>query len=70
MINYFNFKEFDRENMLITNDFGAYAFVTKPELRMLLEHSLDASCEKYAELADRGFILPVKWAKFAVDAIF
>ena len=70
MINYFNFKEFDRENMLITNDFGAYAFVTKPELRMLLEHSLDASCEKYAELADRGFILPDKWEKFADDAIF
>ena len=58
MINYFNFKQFTPEHLLITNDFGAYSFVSRPELYALLHNSLEPDSALYGELMENGFILP------------
>lgn len=60
MINHFNFKQFTPKHLLITNDFGAYSFVSKKELKELLQNTMEPSSELYAELFDNGFILPDK----------
>ena len=36
MHNYFNFKPFGKQHILITNDFGCYAFLTKQEFLAFL----------------------------------
>lgn len=36
MLNYFNFERFDKEHVLVTNDFGRYAFLTNTEFESLL----------------------------------
>ena len=39
MLNYFNFERFDKEHVLVTNDFGRYAFLTNSEFEsLLLDH--------------------------------
>lgn len=57
MVNYFNFKQFSPEHLLITNDFGAYSFVTRKEMRQMMSGSLDRDTDLYDELRENGFIL-------------
>ena len=56
MLNHFNFKKFD-DRVLITNDFGKYAFLTPDEFRFLLIEKLDKESALYQELLNRGFII-------------
>lgn len=58
MINYFNFKQFSPEHLLITNDFGAYSFVTRKELQQIMSCTFDPDSDMYEELRENGFILP------------
>ena len=58
MINHFSFKQFSDSHLLLTNDFGAYSFVTRKELKSLLENTLPQDGALYSELCENGFILP------------
>ena len=53
-LNYFNFKE-RKNNYLITNDMGKFAFVTKDEFKKLIKKE-KLSEDTYNELVEKSFI--------------
>lgn len=55
MINYFNFKKFDKD-YLITNDTGKFAFVDKKTFSLLVSDKVTKDNEKYRELEEKLFI--------------
>lgn len=55
MLNYFNFKPFG-DRYLLTNDFGAYAFVTKEDVADLLRGRLDPDSDLSTELERKRFV--------------
>lgn len=55
MINYFNFKPF-KDQVLITNDTGNFAFLSEDEFKCLLSDNINESDPKYQLLKDRFFI--------------
>ena len=56
MINFFNFKKF-KNNILITNDVGHYAILTRDEFSLLVQDKLGEKHIKYDELVNKHFIL-------------
>ena len=56
MINYFNFKKFDDNVNLITNDFGSSLFVDDKTLSDLAEDRVDKSNKYYSALVEKGFV--------------
>lgn len=67
MINYFNFKQFTPKHLLITNDFGAYSFITRKEMQQILNNSLSHDSDLYSELCENGFILSDDMEELARD---
>ena len=57
MINHFNFKMSNGENVLITNDMGRYAFLSKKDFMLLCEDKLDKDSPFYAKLHEDGFVM-------------
>ena len=55
MLNHFNFKEFGHQ-ILLTNDVGAHAFISKEDFKNLLEETLPADSEIYKELENKYFV--------------
>lgn len=55
MLNHFNFKEFGHQ-ILLTNDVGAHAFISKEDFKKLLEETLPADSEIYKELENKYFV--------------
>lgn len=58
MLNYFNFKKYNSDHFLITNDFGCYSFLSQDELHDLVHGTIDQDTALYDELCDNGFVLP------------
>ncbi len=56
MKNHFNFKRLEKENILITNDFGRYAFLKNEEFKAFLLNRVDAESELFKRLK-QGFFL-------------
>lgn len=54
--NFFNFKKWDKESILLTNDFGEWAFVSEPTFQKLLAKQLDPHSAEFTVLQDRGFV--------------
>lgn len=64
-LNYFNFKE-RKDNYLITNDMGKYAFLSKKDFNKLVQkQELDINIKQ--ELIDKGFIYEKNEEIFASD---
>lgn len=64
-LNYFNFKE-RKDNYLITNDMGKYAFLSKKDFNKLVQkQELDTNIKE--ELIDKGFIYEKNEEIFASD---
>lgn len=64
-LNYFNFKE-RKDNYLITNDMGKYAFLSKEDFNKLVQkQELDTNIKQ--ELIDKGFIYEKNEEIFASD---
>ena len=57
MLNYFNFKKYNNGYMLLTNDFGEYAFVKNNDFIKLLKTRNLLDKNKYEEMLDKRFIL-------------
>lgn len=55
MLNYFNFKLF-REKVLITNDFGHYAFLSPGDFSLFSKGHLPPENPQYAPLSDKLFL--------------
>jgi len=53
----FRFRAFPDGQLLLTNDGGAFAWVTEPEMRSLLGGSIEPDSQLYRELEDKGFLL-------------
>lgn len=69
MINHFNFAPFSSGYYLLTNDFGAYSFLTKQDIRALLSNTLDPDSEIYSELRENGFLLPDRAEEIAEETV-
>ncbi len=69
MINHFNFAPFASGYFLLTNDFGAYSFLTKQDIRALLSNTLDPDSEIYSELRENGFLLPDRAEEIAEETV-
>ena len=69
MINHFNFAPFSSGYFLLTNDFGAYSFLTKQDIRALLSNTLDPDSEIYSELRENGFLLPDRAEEIAEETV-
>lgn len=54
-LNYFNFKEKDKDNYLLTNDFGKYIFVNKDDFFKIVKRQ-ELSKELYNKLIENKFI--------------
>ena len=54
--NYFNFKKWDADAVLLTNDFGEWVFVTYDTFQQLLNHTLTAQDTNHQLLSSKGFI--------------
>lgn len=55
-INYFNFKQQEDGDYLLTTDFGTFCSVTSEEFNKLTNKTIECGCLKYKELVDKGFI--------------
>lgn len=55
MLNYFNFRKFD-DRVLITNDFGNYAFLSPEEIENLIHDKIDYHSDLGLELQEKLFI--------------
>ena len=55
MLNYFRFREF-KDDYLITNDLGRYAFITKNELKDLVDGKIDPESPTGKRLMDGMFL--------------
>ena len=53
---YFNFKKWNDQQILLTNDMGRWAFVSLPTFQAMLLHRLDSTDPSYAELLEKGFL--------------
>lgn len=53
---YFNFKKWNDQQILLTNDLGRWAFVSLPTFQAMLLHRLDNTDPSYAELLEKGFL--------------
>ena len=53
---YFNFKKWNEQQILLTNDLGQWAFVSLPTFQAMLLHKLDSTDPSYAELLEKGFL--------------
>ena len=53
---YFNFKKWNDQQILLTNDLGRGAFVSLPTFQAMLLHRLDSTDPSYAELLEKGFL--------------
>lgn len=56
MINYFNFKKY-KDKVLITNDMGYYAFLSKEDFSLLIKDEIGDKHPIFAELTQKNFIL-------------
>ena len=54
-LNYFNFKNF-KEQMLLTNDFGRYLFVSKENFQDILSLKIEKKSDIYRNLIDAKMI--------------
>lgn len=54
-LNYFNFKHFN-EHILITNDFGKYAFVSKDDFKNIISKKIDMESELAKMLVEKNMI--------------
>lgn len=54
---YLRFREFPGDRLLVTNDAGAWAWLSRNEFDALLRGALDPTSFKGRELADKGFVL-------------
>ena len=54
--NYFNFKKWDTDSILLTNDFGEWAFVSSNVFQQILGKSLSPQDATFQLLADKGFV--------------
>ncbi len=66
-LNYFNFKEFNGK-MLLTNDFGKYAFLELPDFKNLISRDLDMSSPVAKDLNAKGMIYEDTDLKFSDTA--
>ena len=57
MLNNFNFKKLKNNLVLVTNDFGRYAFLTSDDFKLLILNKIDKNSSLYKELHDRLFII-------------
>ena len=64
-LNYFNFKE-NKENYLITNDFGNYVFLTKKDFENLIKKQ-ELDSEVMEKLLNKGFIYQTDEEIFATE---
>ncbi|MBD5155603.1 MAG: His-Xaa-Ser system radical SAM maturase HxsB [Oscillibacter sp.] len=55
MLNYFNFRPF-HDKILITNDFGNYAFLSPEDFSLLVKDQFPEDSERYCELAEKLFL--------------
>lgn len=53
---YFNFRKWNDNNVLITNDLGKWAFISLPTFQAVLLQTLDKDDPAYDELIQKGFI--------------
>ena len=53
---YFNFRKWNNEQVLLTNDLGRWVFVSPSTLQAILLNTLDESDSSYNELIEKGFI--------------
>jgi len=51
---YFNFKKWNEQQILLTNDLGQWAFVSLPTFQAMLLHKLDSTDPSYAELLKKA----------------
>ena len=65
-LNYFNFKK-RKNNYLITNDMGKFAFVSKDEFKKIIKKE-ELSEATYNELIEKNFIYEGSDEVFATDA--
>ena len=54
--NYFNFKKWDTDSILLTNDFGEWAFVSSNVFQQILGKALSPQDATFQLLADKGFV--------------
>ena len=54
-LNYFNFKEFNGK-ILLTNDFGKYAFIEKKDFKRLISRNIESGSSLEKTLLDAGMI--------------
>ena len=54
-LNYFNFKKFD-DRVLLTNDFGKYAFVTNSEFKSIISKQVDLSSDLGKKLLENKMV--------------
>lgn len=66
MLNYFRFKKFNNE-YLLTNDFGQYIFLTKTNLKKLLDGTIDCESECGHELQSKYFLYQGSGEAFTKD---
>ena len=55
MLNYFNFKSFG-DQVLITNDFGHYCFLSQNDFSRLADGTICPDDSRYQELKDKCFL--------------
>ncbi|NOZ85061.1 MAG: His-Xaa-Ser system radical SAM maturase HxsB [Deltaproteobacteria bacterium] len=53
---YFRFRKLEDDVFLVTNDIGRYAFLAEDELQDLLDGEIVHGHERFAELAEKGFV--------------
>lgn len=65
----FRFRAFGDGQLLLTNDAGAFAWVTEAELRGLLAGTLDPASPQTQELEDKGFLLTAASQQRLIDRV-
>ena len=65
-LNYFNFKQFG-DQILLTNDFGKYAFVSKEDFKRIIANKIDAESELSQMLIDKKMIYCESDLKYTFD---
>lgn len=54
--NYFNFRKWDECSILLTNDLGAWVFVSETEFEQIVADTITPESTCYQELSQKGFI--------------
>ena len=55
-LNYFNFKKFNENEILLTNDFGNFIFISNEAFEKLVKNLLQVNNHEYKTLIELGFI--------------